>query len=503
MIGCIITSMSSTKYTAFALGLIFSALLLSGCSKKPAQDETASPKLDSKQVSRGEIAKIINATGNVRPQITVEVGSEVSGRILSVNVDFNSNVKSGDVLAEIDSENLKNRVAQNLAQVENRNSDIAIQMAVLKRAEVNAAQATRSLNRRQQLFKENAISQAQLEQTERTMKLANADIELAKARLDGAHSLLKQSEANLRVAKVDLSRTLIRAPIDGVVIERLVDPGQTVAASFSAPKLFKIAGDLSKIKVDAAIVEGDISGLDAGDRATFSVDAYPGRVFAGEVKQLRFKSESKNNIVTYTAVITADNIDRVLMPGMTANLQITTNSKTGVLRMPSTAERFRPTPDQLKTWKLAQKENEAAQYADPKARRRLAAVGLTDTRVGAIMTRMGEETKEIRKQISDPTQTWRRLPRMKSLRDMIDGIIKDELHSKEYQDYRQQVQADAQIRDAEIWVKVGEKMQKKTVGLGLSDGSFTEVISGVEDGEAVIIGISSAPSNPPKRRARK
>jgi HlyD family secretion protein len=491
------------KYATMCLGLTLSIVVLSGCSEKPVEIIGGNPALNSQQVSRGEIAKIINATGNVRPEITVEVGSEVSGRILSVNVDFNSSVKQGDILAEIDPENLKNRVAQNIAQVENRQSDITIQKAALKRAEVNAAQAERSLNRRQQLYQENAISQAQLEETERTMNLANADIELAEARLAGARSSLKQAEANLRVTKVDLSRALIRAPIDGVVIERLVDPGQTVAASFSAPKLFIIAGDLSKIKVDAAIVEGDISGLDAGDRATFGVDAYPGRVFVGEIEQLRLKSEAKNNIVTYTAVIVANNSDRVLMPGMTANLQITTNSKKDILRIPSSAERFRPTPDQIKTWEVEGKDIDDKQDADPKARQRLITIGIDDARVNMILNRMSKETKELRKQIADPTQNWRRVARMKSLRDITERIIKDDLNSKEYQNYRLQVQAAAKIRDAEIWVKDGEKMHKITVGLGLSDGSFTEVINGIEKGEAVITGISGTQPGLSKRTARK
>jgi len=217
---------------------------------------------------------------------------------------------------------------------------------------------------------------------------------------------------------VNLSRTKIVAPVDGVVIERLVDPGQTVAASFSAPELFKIAGDLSKIKIDAAIVESDVSGLDAGDPVSFSVDAYPGRVFRGKINQLRLKSQTQSNIVTYTAVVDAANADGGLMPGMTTNLQITTNSKTDILRIPAMAERFRPTPD--------------------------------------------------------------------------DGIIKKEMSSTEYQDYRRLLQADAQIRDAELWVKDGEKMRQVTVGLGLSDGSFVEVISGLNEGDAVVTSIGGS-----------
>lgn len=449
---------------------------------------TQSPLLQTGPVSRGEIAKIINATGTVRPDITVQVGSEVSGKILSVDVDFNTIVKEGDVLAVIDPENLENRVSQMQAQVENRRSDIRINEASLERAEVNAAQSQRSLNRRQQLHDEDAISTAQLEETERTMELANSDIELAKARLEGSQSSLKQAQADLRTAQVDLSRTIIRSPIDGVVIERLVDPGQTVAASFSAPELFKIAGDLSKLKIDAAIVESDVSGLDGGDPVSFSVDAYPGRVFRGTVDQLRLKSATESNIVTYTAVVDADNPDGVLMPGMTTNLQITTNSKSGILRIPAMAERFRPTPDQIKTWKV---EDTASAETDlnQRTRERLSELGIADSRIESVLKVMADETVELRKQIDDPTQTWRKVGRLKQLNEINDGIIKRELTSTEYQDYRRLVQADAQIREAQIWIKTGDKMAQVDVGLGLSDGSFVEVISGLSEGDEVVTGI--------------
>jgi HlyD family secretion protein len=457
-----------------------------------AKGEAApAPSLQSGKVSRGAIAKIINATGSVRPDITVQVGSEVSGKLLSVDVDFNSTVEAGDVLAVIDPENLQNRVSQSEAQVENRRSDIRINDASLKRAEVNLAQAKRSLDRREQLYAESAISQAQLEETERSMQLAAADLELAKARLEGSRSSLKQAEADLRTARVDLSRTKIRSPIKGVVIERLVDPGQTVAASFSAPELFKIAGDLSKIKIDAAIVESDVSGLDAGDPVTFSVDAYPGRVFKGRVDQLRLKSQTQSNIVTYTAVISSDNEDRVLMPGMTTNLQVTTNSKQDILRIPATAERFRPTPDQIKQWKVEGEGKGGEENLDPKTQKRLSDLGIPSARIESIMTRMANETVTLREQIADPTQGWRRVSRLKQLRETYDDIVKKELSSTEYQEYRRLVQADAQIRDAQLWVKDGDKMRQVDVGLGLSDGSFVEVVSGLNEGDAVVTGIGS------------
>jgi HlyD family secretion protein len=494
------------KQTSALLLIMGAGFILSACgSADDAKGKSASkgaevsqtPSLQSGTVSRGEIAKIINSTGNVRPDITVKVGSEVSGKLLSVDVDFNSIVKTGDVLAIIDPENLENRVAQVEAQVENRRSDININMASLKRAEVNAAQAKRSLERREQLFAESAISKAQLEETERAMRLADADIELAKARLAGAQSSLKQTQADLRSAKVNLSRTVIIAPIDGVVIERLVDPGQTVAASFSAPELFKIAGDLSKIKIDAAIVESDVSGLDAGDPVSFSVDAYPGRVFRGEIEQLRLKSKTQSNIVTYTAVVAASNIDNVLMPGMTTNLQITTNSKSDILRIPATAERFRPTPDQIKKWK-AETTEEANGDVDPKTREQLVLLGLSTSRIDDILNTMADDTVALREQINDPTQTWRKVARMKQLRETFDDIIKKDLSSTEYQDYRRILQAGAQTRDAQIWIKDGEKMRQVDVGLGLSDGSFVEVLSGLSEDDQVITSIGSGSSG--KRR---
>ena len=490
------------KYIHVAACVLGASMLLHGCdnadatpgkpgSAGPGKAEAQqSPSLQSGTVTRGEIAKIINATGTVRPDITVQVGSEVSGKLLTVDVDFNSNVKKGDILATIDPENLENRVSQAEAIVENRRSDININEASVRRAEVNAAQSKRSLDRREQLFAESAISKAQLEETERAMQLADADLEVAKARLAGSQSSLKQAQADLRTARVDLDRTVIRAPIDGVVMERLVDPGQTVAASLSAPELFKIAGDLSKIKIDAAIVESDVSGLGSGDPVSFSVDAYPGRNFKGTVDQLRLKSQTQSNIVTYTAVVAADNADNVLMPGMTTNLQITTNSKSDILRIPATAERFRPTPDQIKDWQ-EETTTEGSGDVDPKTRERLMALGLPEARIDTILDTMADDSVRLREQINDPTQTWRKVQRLKELRELFDLIIKKDLSSTEYQEYRRLVQANAQTRDAQLWVKSGQKMRLVDVGLGLSDGSFVEVISGLSEGDKVITSIGA------------
>ncbi len=497
--------MGHLKHLGTAAIFFALSLVLTGCGDSSSNKTDAPESMQTVNVDTGKIAKIINATGTVRPKITVLVGSEVSGRILDVNVDFNSAVKKGDVLATIDPENLRHALAQNKAQVEARKTDIKIQETTVERSKINLKQSERSLNRRRQLYEENAISKAQLEETERAMELAKADLELAEARLESSYSVLDQAKANLRVSEVDLSRTVIQAPIDGIVIERLVDSGQTVAASFSSPELFKIAGDLTKVSVDASIVEGDVSGLDKGDIATFSVDAYPGQIFEGRVEQLRFKSEIKSNIVTYIAVISAENPDLALMPGMTANVQITTNSKSGIKRIPSSAERFRPTPDQIKQWSEPVEDGEA--LADPKAEVRLSSIGITAPRIQNILSRIQEDTKTLRENIADPTQNWRRVSYLKDLRDRIDEIIKDELNSTEYQDYRAVIQSEAKVRDAQIWVKSGDnKMKAKTISLGLSDGSFTEVVSGLEEGDHIVTSISSGQKNggaPANARARR
>jgi len=476
------------------------AICVVGCQDKPEDRPSEPVKPQASAVSTGQIAKIINASGKVKPEMTVQVGSEISGKLLSVNVDFNSPVKKGDILAEIDPDNFKNKVSQNEAQVENAQASIKVSQASLKRAEVNLAQAKKSYKRRSELYAENAISQAQLEETEKAMRLAEADIELAQARLDASRSSLRQFQANLRTAKVDLSRTTIRSPIDGIILERKVDAGQTVAASLSAPELFKIVNDLSKLQVDAAIVESDVSGLDAGDPVSFSVDAYPAQRFRGQVEQLRLQSESNNNIVTYTAVVAADNADGLLLPGMTANLQITTDSKNNILRIPASAERFRPTPGQIKEWQVENTEG-GDKEIDQKSRERLASIGISDTDIAKIMTRMEKDTETVRKDIADPTKNWSRTPNLKKLSAMKAAIIKDSLSTTDYQKFQQLVQSQSQIRDVEIWLLDGEKIRKTTVSLGLSDGSFVEVISGLSEGDQVVTGFSGgAPKGPPGRR---
>lgn len=265
-------------------------------------------------VARGDIVQEVTANGSLSPVKNVEVGSQVSGIIEKINVDFNSVVKEGDVIAQIDPSTYQ----QNLIQAE---AELANAKAALELAEINARRAV-------ELFKNKLISAAENDSTQAAFHQAQATV--------------KTREASLYRAKVDLSRTTITAPISGVVISRSVDQGQTVAASFNTPKLFVIANDLTKMQIEAAVSEADVGGVEEGQKVSFSVEAFPNRKFAGKLQQVRFAPITNQNVVTYTAVVQVDNSDLKLRPGMTATARIMTAQKSEVLRVPNAALRFRP-----------------------------------------------------------------------------------------------------------------------------------------------------------------
>lgn len=486
-----------------ALALTVSAC--SGASEAPAQTQAQGDALRTAEITRGKIARIINASGAVKPETTVQVGSEVSGRILSLGADFNSIVKEGDVLAIIDPEVFENRVLQARASLSNAQAQIRIREAAVQRARITLNQAVVEEQRITNLFKSNAASQARLEGVKRDLGVAKSDLDLALAQLDGAQSSLKQSEAALRTAQVDLARTVIRSPIDGIVIERKVDAGQTVQASFSAPELFLIANDLSSVQVEASIVESDVAGLGQGDAVTFTVDAYPTNPFQGTVDLLRLNSKEVSNIVTYTAVVSASNPDGYLMPGMTANLQIITDSKDDVLRLPAAAERFRPTPDVVAKW-----QSDEAVEGDAKLEDWVTITGylrqmqIPAARIETIKTQLNAATEKIREDLANPELGWRRTPNLKRLSEQSRIVVEEALSPTELQAYRQLEQEASAVRNADIWVATGDgKMTKRSVGLGVSDGAFVEVFSGLEAGDKVVLGIGGAGGQrggPPGRR---
>jgi len=264
-------------------------------------------------VARGELTKLVTATGTLNPMVNVTVGSQVSGRISKLNVDFNSAVTKGEILAEIDP-------ATYQATVEQATADLANAQANLELQQVQA-------NRSSELYTNKLIS--------------GSDYDIAFATLHSAEAMVKIKQASLNNSLVNLNYCKIVSPVDGVVISRAVELGQTVASSFNTPTIFQIANDLTKMQIDSAVAEADVGGILEGQSVDFGVDAYPERTFHGAVKQVRNSPTTVNNVVTYDCVIGVTNADYKLKPGMTANVSIIVAQRESALIIPNGALRFR------------------------------------------------------------------------------------------------------------------------------------------------------------------
>jgi HlyD family secretion protein len=267
-------------------------------------------------VARGELTKLVTATGTLNPVVNVTVGSQVSGRICKLNVDWNSVVKSNEVIAEIDPATYQAAVEQAKADLANAEANLELQQVECRRSS--------------DLFTNKLIS--------------GSDYDTAMANLHEAEATVKIKQASLYNAKVNLDYCKIVSPVDGVVILRAVELGQTVASSFSTPTIFQIANDLTKMQIDSSVAEADVGGVQVGQSVDFTVDAYPDRTFFGSVIQVRNSPTTVNNVVTYDCVIGVTNADYKLKPGMTANVSITVAHRDHVLVIPNGALRFRP-PD--------------------------------------------------------------------------------------------------------------------------------------------------------------
>lgn len=297
---------------------------------------------DQTPAAKGQIRKLVSTSGPVRALVTVSVGSQLSGQVDKLNVDFNSEVKEGDVLATIDARSFEAKVAQAKADVAAARASLANQQAALAKAKAVLANAERTADRQETLQSKGYAATATLDTARRDVAVGRSEIEVATAQIDSAKAVVTQREAALKLAEVDLERTRIVSPIKGTVISRSIDLGQTVAASFQAPELFKIAQDLRLIRIEAQVNEADVGAVAEGNPVTFTVDAYPDRTFEGKVTQVRLSATELQNIVTYTVIIEAANTDRKLFPGMTANVQIAVAQKDDVLRVANDALRFRP-----------------------------------------------------------------------------------------------------------------------------------------------------------------
>ncbi|MEL7197703.1 MAG: efflux RND transporter periplasmic adaptor subunit [Pseudomonadota bacterium] len=292
--------------------------------------------------SRGEVTRVVSASGTLRALNTINVGAEVSGQITAVYVDFNSPVEKGQLLAQIDPTRPRAAVTQARAQVDLARASLAQAEAAIARSRTDVAVQTREFDRRKELAEKGFVSSAGRDQAENLLAAAKTSLRTAQAQAQSARAQIAQSLASLRSAELDLSRTRIVAPTGGVVIDKLVEPGTTVAASFQTPNLFTIAADTSRMQVEAAVDEADIGQVREGQDVRFTVDSYPDDTFVAKVQQIRQSATQAQSAVSYLVILDVDNIDGKLLTGMTANVDIITGKKDDVLRIPVAATRFLP-----------------------------------------------------------------------------------------------------------------------------------------------------------------
>jgi len=310
-----------------AAGIIIAMILIAGAFVAFRDKGTVS-KFRTEKIARGDIEATVTATGNVNAVTTVLVGTQVSGTIKNIYVDFNSPVKKGQVIAQIDPATFE-------AQVEQAKANLLSARASLEKAEAAFLDAKRTMDRNTELFSRNLSAKSELDTSETNYESAKAQVSVAKAQIAQAEASLRLSETNLRYAK-------IVSPVDGTVVSRNIDVGQTVAASFQTPTLFNIAQDLTKMQIDTNVAEADIGKIEVGQPVEFTVDAYPEITFKGSVSEIRNAPIVVQNVVTYDVVVKVDNPELKLKPGMTANVSIIVSSKKDVLMIPNAALRFRP-----------------------------------------------------------------------------------------------------------------------------------------------------------------
>jgi len=496
-------------------------------------------------VERGGLISTVSATGTLNAVVTVEVGSQVSGQIKELMADFNSEVRQDQVIALIDPENFEARVRQAeaellvaqanvaiqkaavdkaLSELHNARADLVATKAQAEKARIGLAEAKRDMDRQQALFSRGATSRSQSDTAAANYDQARAQLstveaqqqaqaslvssreaalKMAQAQVEQAQAQVKQKEAALHQSRLDLSHTVIRSPVDGVVVGRSVDIGQTVAASLQAPTLFTIAQNLRKMQVEANLDEADIGRIQVGQRTTFTVDAFPGREFRGEIKQIRKAPQTVQNVVTYTVIISAENPDLSLLPGMTANVSIVAAERASALKVPNAALRFRP----ASAGGAAQAAGPAAQGQDRLSRggsgrgaellgRMTESLGLSPeqrAQVKAILEEGRARIAALRRQGGSAEDLKAEAERLREQnRNAILGLLTPE--QREKFNRLSQARAASPITPGRVW-RLGQDDRPSPVDLrtGISDGSFTEVVSGeIKAGEQVIVGTNQA-----------
>jgi HlyD family secretion protein len=328
--------------TGLALAVAAAVTLAAGWRYAAGRNGDATPVYETRAVGLEVVERSISATGSVKALVTVDVGSQLSGLISEMKADFNDPVKEGDLLAVVDRAPFEAKLASAAANLAMARADIGLHEAAMTRARTRIAQDERDATRFELLSPKGVVSQKSREDAQTQLGLARADLAMAAAQLESAKAAVAQREADVSQAQIDLDHTLIRSPINGVVVDRRIQPGQTVAAQYQTPILFQIAQDLSQILIFAQVDEADIGPVRPGAPVTFTVEAYPDETFEGTVEQVRLAAAKTAGVVTYTVIIKAQNPGQRLFPDMTATVKIIGARRENVLSVPNDALRFRP-----------------------------------------------------------------------------------------------------------------------------------------------------------------
>lgn len=499
-------------------------------------------------IDRGRITASVRATGTLTPMTTVMVGSQLSGQIVEILADYNSQVKAGQVVARLNSDQIKTRRDAASADLQQARADLVVKRAQLERAKAarvkadstvrdleaqrdrtraQLADARRTFERQSELFSRGAGAQQALDSARtqvdiQTAALASneaqiaslkaeiggldADILLAEGQVQSGQAAIAQRDAKLKDILIDLERTDIRSPVDGVVVQRQVDLGQTVAASLSAPVLFQIAQDLRSIDIYANIDEADVGRLKVGQDVSFSVNAYPNRTFQGKVQMVRLGAQTISNVVTYTGVVRVENRDLALLPGMTANVQIVTDDRDGVLRVPNAALRFRPLGGPTSLPAAAPADTPGAR---PAAGNRAAGalrerieeeVQPTPEQKQAIAAIMAEQRAGSRQAMAGLSEEERRAAfrtARAEMRTKIAAVLDPERRAR-FEALMQEARPAAQGETSPGRVYVldaGGQPKAVAVRLGPSDGAYTQVLPAAEIAEGTQIVVGGGPRN--------
>lgn len=499
-------------YSRLGLGVLALIILAAGgyAGWRGFSGAADAPKFKTGKVERGPLTAVVSATGTLNPVVSVQVGSQVSGQIKEILVDFNSPVKLNQLIARIDPETFQYRVRQAEADVEAARAALGVQQAEVARAKANLAEFERDFERKKLLVEKNFISAAEREKAQSVLDAGRAALQVAQSQARNSEAQVRQREAQQAQARIDLERTAIKAPVDGIVVKRSIEPGQTVAASLQSPELFVIAKNLTDMQVETSIDEADVGRIRVGQKASFTVDAFAGRSFSGEVRQVRKAATVISNVVTYTVVVSAANPDLTLLPGMTANVRIVTAQKESVLKVPNAALRFRP------PGAADEKKPAAAVTPAPTSgpgpgggpggggglgplRERLASELKLDAdqqaKVEAIFAGMREKFMAAR-DLPEAEKSRAQERNRTEIREKISALLTPE-QKKRYEEMAgesQAARAGGGGGSGRIWIP-GEDGNPKAISvrLGLTDGSMTEIVSDeVKEGSEVITGQQTA-----------